>query len=104
MEDTQTLLQKIIAQKEKQIARAIEEAVENGATVEHEMGGLSYIDGILVQRPCYGQQCDAVIVLQLNSQVIKEAIADDPETLARRKDDLIKQIAEIDKQLNSSEQ
>lgn len=95
-----TLLQRIVAQTEIQIAQAIEEAIDNGAVIDRMLSGVVYIDGVLVQQSSPEEGCDAVVVLGLKSEKIKKALMDDAETLAMRKESLIRQIAEIDKQLN----
>lgn len=97
--EEKSLLQRIVAQTEMQVAQAIEEAIENGADVKRLYGNSAYIDGLFVQKSIDKRQCDAVVMLKLKSEKIKIALMDDADTLAMRKESLIRQIAEIDKQL-----
>ena len=102
--DKKSLLQRIVAQTEIQLAQAIEDAIDNGAVIERIVSASISIDGLLVQKSLDEQQCDAVVVLELKSEKIKRALMDDVNTLVMRKESLIRQIAEIDKQLNLMKQ
>lgn len=104
MNEEKTRLEAIVEQKSKQLTRAIVEAIEDGAKIKRELGGGISIDGLYVQKPCYEQHCDGVVVLKLFSEELKAALADDAEMLAKRKADLERQITEIDNQLNSMKQ
>lgn len=97
-----TLLEKIIEQKATQIAAAIAQAVESGAKVERKAGGSILVnDNVFVQKPGFGQHCDAVIVLELNSPELSEIMATPVDILEKKKAELMQQMQEIDKQIKS---
>lgn len=96
-----SLLQRIIAQTEEQIKNTIEQAIENGAKVEHSKyvtNGYT-IDGIFVQK------VEANITLCLN--MISEKIAkfcepskDELEKMAEKKR---AELEEIENQINAKQ-
>ena len=104
MENEKTLLEKIVEQKTKQITRAIEEAIESGADFQRLHNGCGYISGVLLQKPYAGQNCDAVMVLSLQSDIIREAIEEPTALLKKQREDLARQLAEIDEKLKNKKQ
>lgn len=104
MENEKTLLEKIIEQKTKQITRAIEEAIESGANFERTYSGCGCINGIFLQTPAYGQECDAVIVLELHSETIREAMEEPTAVLEKQREDLARQLEEVEQKLKNRKQ
>lgn len=103
--ETKTLLEQKIDSAAARITRAIEEAIESGAVISKQAFNGKMINGIYVQK-AYPQQkdYDAVIVLHLKSEIIKDALRDDEEELKRMRKELQDRIDEIDNELNEAKQ
>lgn len=100
MEKEKTRLEQIIEQKANEIAQAIEEEISNGISVEKTTYGL-WINGVVnILNPNGYPDSDAVMILKLKSNKIKEIIADDINTLQEKKKTLQKQMDEIEKQIS----
>ena len=101
MEKEETRLEQIIEQKANEIAQAIEEEINNGADVEKTAYGNAWIQrkiNLLNNNGYY--DCDAVMILKLKSDKIREIFADDMCTLQEKKKMLQRQMDEIEKQIS----
>lgn len=95
-----TTLQKIIEQKADQIRIAIEEAIENGASVKRESSDTVEIDGMRIY---YNLNYTNSVVLRFYSEKIKKLFApskDDLEKLAEQKR---AELADIENQIKEKE-
>ena len=104
MENEKTLLEKIVEQKTKQITRAIEEAIESGADFERTYNGCGCINGVFLQTPAYGQECDAVLVLKLQSDIIREMIEEPTSVLEKQREELARKLEEVEQKLKNKKQ
>lgn len=80
----------------KLIARKIEEAVENGATIERPFNGAAIIDGVIITLDLAGEP---KICLNIGSPIIQSLFEPDEETLLKERDKLTKQLEEINSKL-----
>lgn len=89
-----------IEQAKQQITRAIEEAIADGIKIEFSFSG-AWLGDVHVLRPIPAKNdCDATIILDLKSGIIRTAINDSNEILQRKKAELQTQIQQIDEELN----
>jgi hypothetical protein len=98
----QTRLQKIIEQKTEQIRDAIEQAIKEGAKIEHSIyvGNGYLIDGIFVQKCPIDR---FTICLNIKSEIIAAACEpskDELEKIAKQKR---AELEEIEKQIKERE-
>ena len=107
MEETKTILQKIVEQKTDQIRMAIEQAIDKGAKIEKSesytnLRTCCYIKGVFLQKNTYDDTIS--IALQFNSEKIAKAFEpskDDLEKAAERKR---RELEEIEKQIKEREE
>ena len=101
MKTTEQQLAATIEQAKQEITRAIEEAIAAGIKTEISFAG-AWLGDVNVLRPVSSadNDCDATIILNLKSGIIRTALNDSNEILQRKKAELQTQIQRIDEELN----
>lgn len=98
METQKTRLETIKAQLEEKLARAIVEAIEDGAKIEKSRAGVT-VDGVFV----IGEQKDETksVVLRISAPEINELFEPTEEQMQKRAEELRAELTEIENKLNS---
>lgn len=99
MSEKKTTLQKIMEQKTEQVRNAIEQAINEGAKVEHSMyvsNGYT-IDGIFVQKCPID---NITICLNMKSEIISNACEPSKDELEKMAERKRAELEEIQKQIN----
>ena len=101
MEQEKTRLQKIIEQKTQQVKNAIEQAIEDGAKIEHSIfvTNLYTVDGIFVQK----NQTDITVCLTTKSEKIAKACEPSKEELEKIAAKKRAELEEIENQINAKQ-
>ena len=99
--EEKTNLQILEEQTEQKMCRAIEQAIEAGAPIEHTSNG-AIIDGIYVIKQTYKE--GHAVVLYFHSEVIDEIFMPTAEDLAKRAEQLRAELEQIENQMKEDKQ
>lgn len=101
-EEEKTTLQRIIEQKAEQIRRATEQAIDDGANIEHSIfvsNGYT-IDGIFVQ---INPINNITLALDIKSEKIAKACKPSKDELKKMAEKKRAELEEIEKQINAKQ-
>ena len=102
MENEKTKLQKIVEQEEELMRIAIEQAINDGAKIEHNtfVSNGYNIDGIFVQKT---QINNITICLNMESEIISKACEPSKDELEKMAERKRAELEEIEKQINAKQ-